>query len=724
MSLIALSSTAQNLDTIKAVNLNEVQISDKMQRQEIERLPDVQETVIYAGKKNEVVNVSKLNADLTVNNARQLFGKVPGVTVWENDGSGIQVGISARGLSPNRSWEFNVRQNGYDICSEIFGYPEAYFSPPMEAVDKIEVVRGAASLSYGPQFGGLLNYVIKKGNSKPISFETQQTVGSYGLYNSYNAIGGTFKKVNYYAYFHHRNADGWRNNSEYDINTGYISIDYSITDKLKIGLQHTNMSYQSQQPGGLTDSLFAVDPKKSLRDRNWFSAPWNVSALNLNYDFNNNSRISLKIFTTNSGRNSVGFTSAITVYDTINTNINNYNYRQVDRDKYKNTGAELRYLRNYNLIKRKHTLSAGVRVYKGNTHRRQQGIGTTGDDFDLTIANHSNGKEFGRDLDFNTDNVSLFAENIFNLSKKLSITPGIRYEMINTSKEGYINTSATGSITPKENIRNIILFGIGSQYNITTKTNIYANYSTAYRPVTYSELTPATTTEIIDENLKDANGYNFDLGYRGRISKYVNFDVGVFYLYYNDRIGTVTQNNIQFRTNIGTSVSKGLESLIELNVFSFIKSNRSIGELTLYSSFAFIDAEYTLWNNETIANDPAKSIKGKRVENAPEIISRYGFNYNVGSLSATVQFNNVSGIFTDATNTEKPNATGTIGMLAGYKVIDASVTYRFGTLYNIKAGVNNLSDEIYATRRAGGYPGPGIMPANGRTVYVGIGGRF
>lgn len=125
-------------------------------------MPDLKNNVIYTGKKNEVIQLNRLNADLSTNNTRQVFAKVPGMSIWENDGSGIQVGVATRGLSPNRSWEFNVRQNGYDISSEVFGYPETYYTPPMEALEKIEVIRGAASLQYGPQFGGLLNYRIKK----------------------------------------------------------------------------------------------------------------------------------------------------------------------------------------------------------------------------------------------------------------------------------------------------------------------------------------------------------------------------------------------------------------------------------------------------------------------------------------------------------------------------------------------------------------------------------
>jgi outer membrane receptor for Fe3+-dicitrate len=70
------------------------------------------------------------------------------------------------------------------------------------------------------------------------------------------------------------------------------------------------------------------------------------------------------------------------------------------------------------------------------------------------------------------------------------------------------------------------------------------------------------------------------------------------------------------------------------------------------------------------------------------------------------------------------NTTATIGKLSGYEVMDASLSYKFMERYNFKAGVNNIADKKYATRRAGGYPGPGIMPGNGRTVFVSIGASF
>jgi Fe(3+) dicitrate transport protein len=687
----------------------------------MERMPNVSDNVIYAGKKTEVIKLNNINADLSTNNTRQVFAKVPGMSIWENDGSGIQIGVATRGLSPNRSWEFNVRQNGYDICSEVFGYPESYYSPPMEALDKIEVIRGAASLQYGPQFGGLLNYQIKKGNpNKPISFETQQTVGSYGLFNTYNAIGGTHKKFSYYGFLHHRSADGWRHNSRYNIYTGYISANYQLTKKINIGAEYTRMDYESQQPGGLTDTQFNLNHRQSARERNWFSTPWNVASLTVKYDVSPSVNLQIKSFTTIAERNSVGFTKAITVQDTINTTTLQYNARQVDRDYYKNYGTEARVSWKYKFLGKENIFAGGVRAYSGSTKRNQLGTGTTDNDFDLTLTN----PQYGRSLEFVTSNYAAFAENIFHIGKQLKVVPGIHFDYIENKMAGYINTTQTGTLTADTRVRKILLYGIGFEYTVTAKTNVYGNYTLGYRPVTFSELTPSATTEIIDPNLKDANGYNADFGYRGTVKNILNFDVGLFYLQYNNRIGTLTQNGAPFKTNIGTSVSKGVESYIEINPIKIFTRNSKIGSISIFASNSFIDARYEEWNNPTIANDPSKTIENKRVENAPKYIHRYGATYNLKGFSATFQLSRVGNVYTDAANTETANESGTIGKLAGYQVMDASLSYKFLERYNFKIGVNNLADEKYATRRAGGYPGPGIMPGNGRTIFVNIGASF
>jgi Fe(3+) dicitrate transport protein len=719
--LVTTNLFAQTLDTNKITILPLVEFNENRSIGGIESMPDTKENIIYAGKKLSVIRLDKLNADLSINNARQVFGKVPGMTIWENDGSGIQAGIAARGLSPNRSWEFNVRQNGYDISSEAFGYPEAYYTPPMEALETIEVVRGAASLQYGPQFGGLVNYKIKKGDpNKVLAFETQQTVGSYGLFNTFNAAGGTYKKLSYYGYVHHRSADGWRSNSAYQTFTGYISANYQFNTKMQLGIEYSKTDYTSQQPGGLTDQQFKENHRQSSRARNWFGAPFQTVALTFDYQITTNTSIKIKSFGNFASRNSVGYLRAINIKDSINPKTVQYASRQVDRDNYENYGAELRMTSRYKLGTKTNVLAYGVRAYKGNTDRNQLGVGSTGSDFDLVLSDPI----YGRAMKFRTLNYAAFIEHIFYFGNRVKVVPGARFEMIENSKAGYINVTSAGNIIEEKRTRNVILYGAGAEFKVTSQSNMYANYSTAFRPVTYSELTPSGTTEIIDPKMKDASGFNADFGYRGTLGKFINFDLGVFYLSYENRIGTITQDGAPFKTNIGASVSQGVESYIEIDLVKAFTNNEKFGNLSLFASNAFIDAKYSKWNNPAIAEDPLKSIKDKKVEYAPAYIHRFGATYNYKKFSSTIQYNTTAAVYTDAVNTELPNAAATVGKLPAYQVIDFNFSLRFLENYNVKAGVNNLTDEKYATRRAGGYPGPGILPGNGRNIFVSFGAKF
>ena len=718
---ISHKSYSQQGDTTKILILNDIVIKENKPLSEMERMPAMKDNVIYAGKKTELIQMSQINADLSTNNTRQVFAKVPGMSIWENEGSGIQTGVATRGLSPNRSWEFNVRQNGYDISSEVFGYPETYYAPPMEAIGKIEVIRGAASLQFGPQFGGLLNYQIKKGiSNKAFSFESQQTGGTYGLFNSFNAISENSKRVSYYGFYQHRTANGWRDNSQYNIYTGYISANFQITKDIILNTEYTRSDYKSQQPGGLTDVQYNVNHRQSSRERNWFGAPFNIVSITLIYSISRNINVQLKSFITIAERNSVGYTKAINIKDSINSTTLQYNSRQVDRDQYHNYGSEMRMSVKYNFFKNESILAGGMRIYSGNTIRNQLGKGTTGSNFDVSLTS----QRYERSLVFQTINYAAFVENIFQIGKRLKVVPGIRFEYIENNVSGYLNTTPSGVLKSENRVRKLVLYGIGSELKVSENTNFYFNYSLAYRPVTFSELTPSATTEIIDPNLKDANGFNADFGYRGSIKNFLSFDIGVFYLQYDNRIGTIIQNGLLYKTNIGTSISKGLESFFELNIMKMITDKSKYGTISIFASNAFINAQYTKWSNPAILNDPDKTIEGKRVENAPKFIHRFGCTYNLKDFSTTMQISNVADVYTDASNTEMPNESATIGKLKGYKIIDISLSYKFMKRYNIKTGINNVSDEKYATRRAGGYPGPGILPGNGRTVFVSIGASF
>ena len=718
-------------DTSKVIQIGEIGVEGK--RPSIERMRDIEGFSIFSGKKNDVIRLNSIDANLVNNTARQIFSRLPGVNIWENDGSGTQISIGVRGLNPNRSWELNTRQNGYDISSDVFGYPEAYYNPPMEAVEKIEMVRGGASLQFGPQFGGMINYVLKKEkNDKPFSFTSQNTVGSYGLFSSYSAISRNTKKWNYAFYNHYRKGDGWRENGQYEVRNTHGFLEYKISKKTSISAEYTNMNYEIQQSGGLTDAQYQANNRQSVRQRNWFSTPWNVANLNFSTAINNNFSLNVKVFGLIGERNSIGFMATPNIKDTINKTTNDYNNRQVDRDLYKNIGSEVRGIYSYNLFKRKSNLAFGARVYQANTTRKNRGKGDTGFEYNTNILTNS----YQTELEFKTKNFALFAENQFKLTNRLSITPGIRYENITAEIEGLLNTIGNVEINavPKTTKRSFLLAGIGLEYKLNN-TNFYANFSQAYRPILFSDITPPTTTDVIDENLKDASGFNADLGYRGAFLEYFNFDFSFFYIQYNNRIGTIrkfldndpTKATYQYRTNLGESANKGLETYFEMNVFKILKVNKNNGNLNIFASLAFINAEFKEFKTTSSSGTmpditiTENNLKNKKVAYAPNQIHNFGLTYSLKGFSATIQSRVSSKVYTDETNTEMPNPIGTAGALDGYQVFDLSMEYKFMKNYNLRISVNNLLNTKYSTRRAGGYPGPGILPSEGRIINFGFG---
>src|ERR1700754_581058 len=197
-----------SLETADINQLDEVNIKDRSETQASGNLKQVEGMAIYAGKKTEVVNMANLNVNLATNNTRQIYSRVAGINIIEYDGGGLQLGIGGRGLNPSRVSNFNTRQNGYDISADALGYPESYYTPSAEALERIEIIRGAASLQYGTQFGGLINFQLKKGPvDKPFEITSRQTAGSFGFFNTFNSIGGTVKKLNYYAYYQYKKGD-------------------------------------------------------------------------------------------------------------------------------------------------------------------------------------------------------------------------------------------------------------------------------------------------------------------------------------------------------------------------------------------------------------------------------------------------------------------------------------------------------------------------------------
>ena len=699
--------------------LSEIQIKARKRKVfELKRLKDVEGTSIFAGKKTEVVLVNQSAAALSTNNARQIFNQVAGLNIYQNDDAGLQLNIGGRGLDPNRTANFNTRQNGYDISADVLGYPESYYTPASEGLDEIQVIRGAASLQYGTQFGGLVNFVTKKPTeNQEIVF--RNTVGSYGLYTNFTSLSNTHGKFSYYTYVNYKKGDGFRPNSEFESTNVFAHLGYKFNDKSKLSAEVTVLKYLAQQAGGLTDQMFNEDALQSNRARNWFQVKWFLYNLKWEHSFSDKTNFSFNFFGLDASRDALGFrTNRVSQVDSNEE-------RDLIKGTFKNFGFESRLVSKYTLFDKKSTFLIGTKFYKAN-NTNMQGPGSDGKDADFKMY-LDEFPDYPRQSDskFPNLNVSLFGENIIYINDKLSITPGFRLEYINTKRDEIIkdiNTDAAGNVIDENlrdeeetNERTFALLGLGASYKLNNTTEFYGNISQNYRSVTFSDISTANPAFEISPDISDENGFTIDAGFRGNYKNFFSYDANVFGLFYNDRINIYTRDDGKAeRANIGDARILGVESLIDFNLKKLF-TNNSDYVLNYFINSSFITSEYT--------KSEINGVEGNEVEFIPKINIKTGARFGYKDFLASIQYSYLSSQFSDATNASGGSISGVTGEIPAYDILDFSASYKFKFM-KLETGVNNLLDNSYFTRRATGYPGPGIIPSSPRNYYVTLEFKF
>ncbi|QMW00717.1 TonB-dependent receptor [Spirosoma foliorum] len=711
---VAIGQSKSTSDSLRSHTLNAVTVKGARSIV-VETLPEIHGTYLMGGKRSEVIRLSEIDANVAEKNPRQIFARIPGVFVYDMDGTGNQVNISTRGLDPHRSWENNIRQNGVITNSDMYGYPASHYSPPMESMERIEFVRGMGSLQYGAQFGGMLNYITKKADTtRRFGFETINSVGSYGLRSTYNAIGGRIGKWTYYAYYYRRHSDGYRQNSNSDSQAQFGSLQFQASKSVGISAELGRSTYTYHIPGPLTDAMFAQDPRQSSRSRNYFNPDIYIPSLKLNWKISDRTSVLWTNSAVLGARNSVQLDALATVLDTINRATGQYRARQVDIDNFNSYTTEARILHRYKLGGIGGALAAGVQLMSTDLHRRQLGVGTTASDFDLTLT-----APFKRDLHFRTKNFAAFAENHFYLTDRLTVSPGIRVESGTTEMRGTISYYDNATL-PRDISHHFALLGINGQYKLSNEVKLYGGWAQAYRPVVFKDIIPASVYERIDNNLKDAYGYNAEFGLEGRWQG-LHVNVTVFDLLYRNRLGTVLLTNPDgdgvnyiLRTNIGDSRSTGVEALLETQLF---RSEKLL--ISGFTSTAFNNARYI--NGRVSTGTENRNVTGNQVESAPRWTSRNGLTARYGTASLTIQYSYVAQTFSDALNTAVPSANGAVGPVPAYSLVDLNGTWRIKRLLTIRGSINNLLNQQYFTKRPTFYPGPGVWPSDGRSAQITVG---
>jgi Fe(3+) dicitrate transport protein len=689
-------------------------------------LPDVEGTRINAGKKTSNIKLNDL-PEIINDNYRQVVAKTPGLVLAEESSPLVSIGY--RGYDPHRMQYFQVLEDGIPIQADMLGYPESYYTPPLDAVERIEFVRGGAALMYGPQPAGALNFVMKKPPlDTPFRLESINTVGSFGLYTNFSSVGGTIGRFGYYGWYDHQQSDGFREaNSDFFLNAWGGTFALDATGPRRWYLNLTAYDEVHGEPGGLTlsDGPNAVNYSKDRNATSRFHDRMRVSryaaALIHEWDVSDRTLLTFRgwwdYYLRYSHRQRGGGFGTLPTGPTAQTN-------SIETQQFYTFGVEPRIRHDWDLLGQTHTFTGGMMLYNTYSPRTDE-RGDSPTAMQGAVLNQSNRYSWY---------YSIFAENRFQLGK-LSITPGVRLENIWQSVHEKVNVtkSSSGQGLSSETLYNFVpLFGLGLEYAFTPEIQAYANVSQAYRPPIFTQAVPTSPNTVVDGNLNENFVWNYEVGFRGAPRSWLSWDTSFFLIDSSDQIGTRTADNgnLTVIENAGRAVTYGWDLATELDFVGLADAlwNRppapvdglskdakaavvphrswveTYGSLKAYTALTLMKAEFVSGPND-----------GRTPQYSPDYIFRTGVVYDWrGRVKVALMSNFTGSSYADDTNTSQR-------FIPAYDVWDLTVEAKvYKDTVSVIGGVNNLFDrDYYARIRA-----DGIDPAAPRNWYAGIKVKF
>jgi Fe(3+) dicitrate transport protein len=684
-----------------ALRLEEQRVEASRQPEIPRFLPDVKGVDIYAGKKTTAIDPEE-PPKIVNDNYRQVLSRTPGLFLSEESTPLVSIGY--RGLDPHRTQYTLVLKDGIPIAADMFGYPENYYMPPIDSVEQIDFVHGGASLLYGPQPGGALNFITKKPNpAAPFSLYSNQTFGSDSYYSTYDAASGTVGPLGYYVYYYQKQGLGFREaNSDFELYSGSVKTTYSIDDTSRVLVAFDGYNEDHGEPGGLRLTpapnavLYEVNRDATSRFFDHFRLKryvgWGIYENDLSPDTLLRVAAWGGYYSRSSHRQRGGGFGTLPSGEAANTT-------SIEDQIFQSLGLDARVRHNYDFFGEINTLTAGIEYYFDDSPRvDKRGASPSADNG--VIRNKS------RRL---TNYGSLFAENRF-VFGDLALIPAVRLENFSESVDESINVDKTEAGIPLADESKYDfepLVGFGATYTLHPTVEVYANASSAYRPEIFTQAVPTSPTQIVAGNLKPGTSWQYEVGFRGNPLPWIFWDTSLFWLDFDNQIGVVQiSENLSEVRNVGRSRNRGWEASTEiglLGAYDDVQGTSLVsrfGDLSLFGNVMLLDAKFI-----------SGPFEGKTPAYAPDYLVRAGFQYTYRDLAkASLLTTAVAESYANDNNTQD-------FFIPAYNVWDLTMeTDVYRNVVALYAGVNNLFDENYYAR----IRSDGIDPAYGRNYYGGF----
>ena len=686
-------------------------------------MPEVSGTEITVTKKATVIKLDQQPVVVN-NNEQELFTKAPGLLITEQHTPG-QFNFSYRGLGNPQESEFvTVLMDGVPLASDWIGFPTLYFLPLPQSVSEIQLIRGGSSLLYGPEPAPAVEFVTRHPvPGSPWNFYTEQIGGSDGLYSTYNVVQEALGPIEFRLDGGYVRSDGQRDNSQYDEWQSNLYLGYRPDDKQLIALDFHASRFSGGDPGRLTFPQFEKDEDFSptpynhdwvdrysvvLRDEWSFADGWLMQAKAWYTHQDIDSRAAANLSPT-------GVPPASTT---------------LLLQEFNNEGGDIRFRKFWGdgTIFKGSALTFGGTIYHGDAPYNQYRDTNLFADRDDTSGAHI------RDQARNSDYQAFFIEDIFRLGK-FHIVPSFRLDHESVD----VDTAIGPNLGDRSADHVVPLWGIGLGNDFGHLNETYFSASTGWRPTRYFDI-GSPFQPLNPSNSPDPfKSLDFELGVHGTPYKGFWYDVGLFWMQFDNRTETQQFSPIDFIiVNTGSTRHRGFEGELSYDFMELFRGpelgpepaglskdgkdsketppSPGIGvfadwHLIVFSNLQLLDARFT--------DSQIPGQVGKTPAFAPHFLWKGGitlsrdkwFDISLTAIYVSTQF------WQDA-----DTGLATIpAKIPSYKVLNLAGDYYITKRLKLIAGISNLADEKYYDRV---FFDGSIEPAPRRSGYAGASIEF
>ena len=672
---------------------------------------DVSGTLIFAGKLGDVVVMDDL-PPIPNRNLRVALADIPGLLVSEVS-NGSWASLSYRGLGePHESWNLLTLQDAIPAVPDMYSYPAAYFIPPLDMVERIEFIRGAAGLLYGPQPGGAINYVMQgPRRDAGVDGKARLTLGSWSARQGLAAIAVSDGKLAADGFVQYAAGDGPRRvNSDNDQLTARLR-GHLLGDNTTVTMALDYYQGKHGEPGGLTMARLEADNRDGSTPFDRVRIERIAPTVSLDWQLDDMTEVTARLFYSRFERESWrqaggSFGQPTPVNNVIVRQLQAFDTGGIDVRLRRDFGGEGQHSFTVGVLG--HTSNAPVTVYKG----------TSNTDFEALAGAVARVSRSG-------DTAALFGEVKLGFGD-VQIVPGFRLERLRQSVTETLDLSLgsvtggppgapVGGLGNRSNVSNIALWGVGATWDATDTLRFVFNASRGFKPLLYND-------GVTFQAGVDAAG-TFDASYAFTIEAAVQaqpipalrLDAGLFRVTLDDQVGflagplpvsppfgAVGAGGAR-RQNVGSMRNQGIDLAARLDILGPDGLSPARDTLRLSANVQLLDAVFT--------SGPAA---GFTPQYAPGYLIRATLSHlGAGGSRAALTVTSVGDQQGADNNT--PDF-----LLPAYTVVDASFELPIGHGLSIGAGLNNIFNERYAARvRPGG--GGGFDPGLPRNFFVSLG---